>query len=195
LLQLNPHHLLKPFASFAEAVQSGDVQDYLLDLRQNYPQAVAEQLLKSLDDAGNEAGQKTKVPPTVLDLGPAPADQAENTSEPLKVYRVLETEEEPGVSAPPEPPRKPAASPVVPKRRPQPAPPAAAPAVPAPPPRPRKSYPPPSNPEPPPARTPDPDESVTAIGVWISTGLFVLVLAAGLALAVYTLLGPFLRAK
>jgi hypothetical protein len=47
LLQWNPHHLLRPFSTFAEAMQSPDVQDYIADLRRNYPLKTAEQLLHS----------------------------------------------------------------------------------------------------------------------------------------------------
>src|SRR2546421_12671442 len=45
LLQLNPHHLLKAFVSFEEALRSPDVQSYLSDLRQSYPPDAAEHLL------------------------------------------------------------------------------------------------------------------------------------------------------
>ena len=37
LLQLSPHHMLKPFASFAQALKSPDVQGYLSDMRNKYP--------------------------------------------------------------------------------------------------------------------------------------------------------------
>lgn len=45
LLELNPHHLLRPFASFAEAVQSPDVRDLLADLRRQYPPEYVKRLL------------------------------------------------------------------------------------------------------------------------------------------------------
>ncbi|HKB42386.1 MAG TPA: hypothetical protein VKD72_38525, partial [Gemmataceae bacterium] len=41
LLQLSPHHMLKPFASFAQALRSPDVQGYLGDMRDKYPLAKA----------------------------------------------------------------------------------------------------------------------------------------------------------
>lgn len=44
LLELSPHHLLRPFPSFAEALRSSDFQDYLLNLRRQFPPA---QLLAS----------------------------------------------------------------------------------------------------------------------------------------------------
>src|ERR1700730_8580258 len=48
LLQLNPPHLLKPFASFPEAAKSPDVRSYLAGLRRTYPPETATQLLESL---------------------------------------------------------------------------------------------------------------------------------------------------
>lgn len=37
LLQLSPHNLLRPFPSFAEALRSTDILDYVSDLRRQYP--------------------------------------------------------------------------------------------------------------------------------------------------------------
>ena len=37
LLALNPHHLLKPFPSLAEALKSPDIQCLVEDLRRQYP--------------------------------------------------------------------------------------------------------------------------------------------------------------
>ena len=45
LLRLNPHHMLKPFASFTQALKAPDVLTYIKDLRVNYPANVAEDLL------------------------------------------------------------------------------------------------------------------------------------------------------
>ena len=39
LLQHNPHHLLRPYASFAEAVNSPDVHSYVSALRRSHPAA------------------------------------------------------------------------------------------------------------------------------------------------------------
>src|SRR5262245_61857021 len=46
LLQANPHHLLRPFDSFAEALKSPDVRGYVTDLRRLYPPETAQQLLQ-----------------------------------------------------------------------------------------------------------------------------------------------------
>jgi hypothetical protein len=48
LLELNPSHLLKPFASLAEALKSRDIVDYVAGLRRSYPPQTAEHLLESL---------------------------------------------------------------------------------------------------------------------------------------------------
>src|SRR5262249_4438146 len=48
LLRLNPHHLLKPYASFAEASSYPDIQGYVEELRQKYPAEVAEEMLESV---------------------------------------------------------------------------------------------------------------------------------------------------
>lgn len=47
LLQFSPHNLLRPFASFAEALASPDIKDYLGDLRRQYPPDQAVRLLTS----------------------------------------------------------------------------------------------------------------------------------------------------
>src|SRR5258707_9363791 len=48
LLQLNPQHLLKEFGSFAQAMQTQDVQNYVAALRRNHPFERAEHLLQGL---------------------------------------------------------------------------------------------------------------------------------------------------
>ncbi len=47
LLAVNPHHLLKPFATFNEAIKSPDIQSYVADLRRTYPPETATQLLRT----------------------------------------------------------------------------------------------------------------------------------------------------
>ena len=60
LLELNPHHMLQPFASMAEAARSRDVRDYVDGLRRGYPPQAAEQLLDSLR---GETGEHSTLPP------------------------------------------------------------------------------------------------------------------------------------
>lgn len=45
LLQLNPHHLIKPFPSLSSALQAPDVKSYVEGLRRTYPRDNVEQLL------------------------------------------------------------------------------------------------------------------------------------------------------
>lgn len=66
LLQYNPHHLLRPYASMGEALQSGDVRDYIADLRGRWPPDVVSHLAKQADDAGE---------PPVYTMAPAPPPQ------------------------------------------------------------------------------------------------------------------------
>jgi hypothetical protein len=51
LLHFSPHHMLKPFASFAEALASPDLRAYLNDLKESYPIEVAQQMLDTLRQA------------------------------------------------------------------------------------------------------------------------------------------------
>ena len=48
LAALNPHHLLKPYASFSEAANHPDIQSYVEELRQKYPVEAAEDMLESV---------------------------------------------------------------------------------------------------------------------------------------------------
>ena len=48
LLRLNPHHMLKPYASFTQGLKAPDVFTYVKDLRVNYPANVAEDLLRTV---------------------------------------------------------------------------------------------------------------------------------------------------
>src|SRR6516225_8871275 len=52
LLQNNPHHLLKPYASFQEALKAPDVQAYVADLRRTYPPDAAATLLATQRQGG-----------------------------------------------------------------------------------------------------------------------------------------------
>jgi hypothetical protein len=152
LLERSPHHMVKPFASFAEALRSPDVQGYLYDLRQSYPQETAEQLLQSLH--GGEAANpppapapNSAPPPAVAPTAEQPAAQPwpprepelpapppqPRAREPLRVFRAQE--EEPPPPAPPSPPQRPAAprrAPAAAAPAPEPAPPRPRPAPPAP---------------------------------------------------------------
>jgi hypothetical protein len=191
LLKRSPHHMLRPFASFAEALASPDVQKYVSDLRRSYPPAEAERLLETARSrASPERGPEGRpIPPTapVVDLAES-SPRAGAGHEPLKVYRVQDEGGSPAGRRPTQ--AQPAPRPTT----------AGAPRSAAPPARPAPSaaprFPPErrSQPEPPrraPGIPPD-DEEETAPGAWLSAVLFVVVLAGGLALAAYTFAGPFL---
>src|SRR5262249_9597661 len=109
LLALNPHHLLKPFATLAQALQSPDIQEFVADLRRQCPPEAAAHKLEA---------RRNGVPPTGLAPAAKPAEPE------LKVYRLQEAAEVPLVpaenhsaptpSVPPAPP--PARRPAVPLR-------------------------------------------------------------------------------
>jgi hypothetical protein len=187
LLRGTPHHLLRPFYSFAEAMHSADVQGYLDDLRRQYPLEKAEKLLDSLRGHVPQPGRRESpfLPPTApdIDIGPAPDD----TTEPLKVYRM---QDEPDDFVPILPPWDDVPATTRPVSRPRPT---------------RTTLPRPvAIPVRPTAlRRPVPrpesalgggylDEGDDAAGSWVGALLSVLVLAAAGALAFYTLAGPFL---
>jgi hypothetical protein len=91
LLKHNPHHLLRPYSSFAQALSSADVQSYVNDLRNSYPPRKAAEMLASASSGPNQpVSQPKPLPPTqpVVDLD---AEAAQNVAkEPLKVYRAKE---------------------------------------------------------------------------------------------------------
>jgi hypothetical protein len=192
LLQANPHHLLKPFGSLDEAMKTTDVKNYVTGLRRTYPPEKAAELLESLRSNGEE---KPATPPPTEPLSAIrperPPPQA--AADALKVFR-FQDDIDPEAPLPrtrPEPMNRPAARET---KRPGPVPP---PVRPAPATRPTQSagtpYWQPARPagtwSPPP---PDADPSETAAGAWVATALFWILLLAGLALAGYTLVGPFL---
>lgn len=78
LLQASPHHLLKPYESFSQAIQSPDLMAYIQDLRRHYPPDAAEELLGTLkredetSDAGKAASPSAKPPSTRPPEQPAP---------------------------------------------------------------------------------------------------------------------------
>ena len=198
LLQGNGSHLLRPFASLAEALGSPDVQAYIEDLRQEYPPHAAEDLLASV-----RASAPLSPGPLPLDRGegrmPAPQRRSQRALPPTapvidldnpgETLKVFPNQKEPNVPTLPaweEPPRKtsfPSARPV--KLLPATA--AARPAtVPV-----KQSF-----VQEPSTRlerspTPDSEEGDEVGGRWVGIVLAVIVFGAGLYLAGVTLLQPF----
>ncbi len=193
LLSLNPHHLLRPFASFAEALRSPDVEGYVGSLRRSYPPARAEQILQA-EQNRVVAGE----PPTLAEEAPRPAPRPAAVSVPAQaedpqvIFARLRSapEQQAPPSPPPPPPRpappRPAARPPAPMPRPRPvsrapaSPPAPSPAPEPRPARPRSQAPPP--------------EPLAGGSPIVPTGLFMLLLVVGIGLAVYTFARPFLPA-
>ncbi len=191
LLQVNPHHLLKPFASLDEAMKSTDVKNYVTGLRRTYPPDKAVELLQSLRSGGDE---KPPVPPPAAPSSTLrPPPQA--AMDALKVYR-FQDDIDPEAPLPrtrPEPinrpaareTKRPAAVPAVPPARPAPT---SRPAQPAGTPYWQSARPPGSwNPP-----VPEADPGEAGAGAWVAAVLFWILLLAGLALTGYTLAGPFL---
>jgi hypothetical protein len=83
LLHGNPHHLFKPYHSWAEALQSPDIRSYLGDLRKNCPVEKAEQLLREKPAAEPAAAAAAAEPepeePAVLRLQSPPEKPAPPT--------------------------------------------------------------------------------------------------------------------
>jgi hypothetical protein len=190
LLGVNPHHLLRPFASFAEALGSPDVRNYVNDLRRSYPPEVAEELRREI--RAEHAPAEGAVPPTmpVMDVSPP------REPKPVVVYWD-NPEPKPTVPLPFSPPPRPPRA----TKRPapgQPAPPARA----APPAGKlarlaaarRQAHPLPAEPVPPlPGLPPaDAEEDEATTGRWVASVLLGLTVALGAGLAVYVICRPFL---
>ena len=210
LLSYNPHHLLKPFTSFAEAVKSPDIQSYIADLKHSYPPERAEELLSSQKPANSMSG---------VGRGTGQQKPKEKKSDPIENdFLGAETLTQPssdpfgfGNSG-----RSTGGTATIPRTTPpkkevKPAPAAQAPTKPnpLPQPTPRKTPPPqpkkpqsqtewgnnrrlvPKKGERPPQPTEEPNES-NPVSWWVSAILYVVVAAAGLALVVYSLGKPFM---
>jgi hypothetical protein len=199
LLKFNPHHMLKPYASFTQATQAPDVQTYIRDLRLNYPTEVAVVLLHSLRNATTLNETRAPTPSLTAD----DHDATVTLDEPAEPFKVFAEEHEPDVAQtaalPPEfaeLARRAAASqtqPRTPVPAPRPAPPRSAPQRMAAPkkPAPAAHLVPFAAPAPsldPTAEEPDGLE----LSGWFAAGLSVLVLAVGLIIIGYVLVRPFL---
>lgn len=181
LLKVNPHHMLKPYASFTQALKAPDVLTYIKDLRVNYPANVAEDLLRTLQTDCKHLPAATPVPASLGSLGgPAASDEL-----------FLNSKEAHHDLAPTAPPAALAAAyPLCPDSRPQ--------TLPLQAPLPRR----PRNPMPAPlpfAADPAPikrsEEKSSEGGSWLTVLLLLLVLASGAAVAAFTCLRPYLSMR
>jgi hypothetical protein len=205
LLRHNPHHLLKPYHSFEEAMQAPDVDEYARDLLRSYPPETAADLLSRLPYQKNTSSTaQPAIPPTqpLIDLD-APSSQAAPTEEELpRVYRVRQDPaESPAKSRPrtavrsqpanfPEAvdatlaPQRPPQNMSLPTQRPTPAPPV----------RPLPVY--DQKQEPPLDDRELPDtEMPGSLGSLVCTGLAVLFGALSLGLVLYTLFGRWITTR
>ncbi|MBV9121801.1 MAG: hypothetical protein JO112_00400, partial [Planctomycetes bacterium] len=194
LLQLNPHHLLKPFASMEEAVRSTDVQNYIAGLRRTYPPETAENLLETA-----RAKAREKKPPPPIGILPARGEPG-RAPETVKAFKHKDA---------PAPEKNPTPHPEAPRHAPKPAPASSAPSPPPPPPIPATLNRSPAaaatmGPRPPAPPSPAarvsraslppvvPRLPVSPPANGLCTLLFFLLLVAGLLLAGFVLARPFL---
>ena len=104
LLTVNPHHLLKPFKSFEEALKSRDVTDYISALRRRHPADQVANLVETT--VRSKAGRAALSEPTAqLPVTPARPMQREPAPgpRPIDVFRVRPSEEPPPTSMRPRP--------------------------------------------------------------------------------------------
>jgi hypothetical protein len=193
LLQLNPHHLLKPFGSMEEAMRSRDVADYVAALRRRHP---AEHAASLLSAARQDTSAPSTPPPTLPGRVPPPLQRNDIPlpTHPPEPFRIRQPEESAGI--PPRPHPTPMPAPANPARF------RAGtenlPPLPVPPPRDNKvsPYRPAargggvgSSPSYPVNRGP---RVVLAPGAWLCSLLFLVLLLGGLALTAYFLGRAFL---
>jgi hypothetical protein len=96
LLQHNPHHLLRPFASMDEAMQAPDVQEYVTDLRRQWPPEFVQKLYLG----GRDAPMPTEAPERAAPL------RTERGTQDATLAAAASAASKP-VEAPPAPPRRP----------------------------------------------------------------------------------------
>ena len=184
LLRNGDHHLLRPFASMAQAMCAPDIQACVEELRLEYPVHAAEDLLASVRGPVPQAqrGSTRVLPPT------APVIDLNRPAEPFKVYPGGEEDDVPILPEWDDRPRRKTSFPSVKPSRLQPAAASARPATVVVK-RPAVSLSPPKS-----ARLAamEPEESEQSSGRWVGPCLSVFVLAAALYLAGVTLLQPFL---
>ncbi len=192
LLARNPHHLLKPYASYAEAIGSRDILVYVQQLRRSFPYEKAEHLLVSLRGGGTSL--KPVVPPDEefdlpMDADAGGSDRPRSTLGPVPKPPSPTPRRETVAPFSVEPPSKSSAKPQ-PARGPQPfgVTPSAKPTAKA------------GNPlgfltqeSRALVRRPAPEPEAPPAGGWVGAFLFVVVLCAGLALFGYTFVWPFVK--
>ncbi len=197
LLSASPHHLLKPYATFTQALQAPDVLAYVQDLRKNHPPRAATELLATLKREDAESGDRAG--------GEHPPDLAETMAP--RTYKLRAAGEDHGREEMSPPPTMPPGTRI--PGFPLPGPAAAkrpAPTPPAPTARPRADSPPrPSSAAPRPTLAPvsvlpersrviapAADEDGRTDGSWLAALLFGILVTAAVVLFGYTFVQPLL---
>src|SRR5262245_25177298 len=197
LLEVNPHHLLRPYRSFTEALHSPDVGNYVSDLRQTHHPDDAERLLRLLRNGDASPQNPERTASSVPEQASQPSlDASRVAGDAIKVFR-LRIEEEGGRLAgpaaqlpPPSPkPGKLAAAQHSPAR------PSSFPSRPTGSSGSGKSDNYPQAPvytfaHPKPHESPVPDEDDSGDLAWVASALFWIVLSVGLLFAAYVMLRP-----
>ncbi len=118
LLTVNPHHFLRPFASFGEALRSPDVQGYVGNLKRNYPPDKAHELLQTEQrKRGGESREDPPHRPVAPPLAQPPREQPEvlfarvRSAPQEEAEAHFAPEPEPPPQPEPPPPPRPAATP------------------------------------------------------------------------------------
>ncbi len=168
LLQHNPHHLLRPFASMSEAMQAPDVQEYVADLRRQWPPEFVQKLYLG----GPEEARPVESKPAAAPPAPPPP----STPPPLRPAPRVESVTK-GMTIPARAPARPVAVP-----------PLAAPAVA----RPAAPVAPPVR-SPEPAKPSVAPRPAQPIGAWLATVLLYVGIAGGLGLLFIALIWPLLN--
>ena len=84
LLQHNPHHILRPFSSFSEAMKSVDVRNYASALKRSHPFEQAEHHLETMGRGGS-----------AKDSPGVPKKHAGTAADEIKVFRLEGMDGEP----------------------------------------------------------------------------------------------------
>ncbi len=182
LMALNPYNLFRPYSSFAEAIQSPDIQLYIEDLRRQFPPSQAEALLRALRKRVS-AGTMEKSPFLAMSQAQQSAPSSTQAKERASTPPLTTP---PPQSTPPVRTASPAASPTPSKP--------AVTGLPANAGRPAYSAPLPATRTESPRRRPaqhDPEDEAPAHG-WVSVVLALLALALGVVWLCYTFIEPFL---
>jgi hypothetical protein len=104
LLSVNPHHLVKPYESFARAMEAPDVRTYVEDMRRHYPQDVAVSLWRSMREVDARESRQVPVTAPLINFEDVPDLLMSDENETLKIFSLRD--ERPSGIPPTLPPEK-----------------------------------------------------------------------------------------